>query len=109
MMTHEFDDACSHMLQVVQLNLMTKHKMAWENQPMARRVSVSVSPCICNCIPSVCAFAFVKFINYLIMLFHSAGAADASHDNEEQADAQQANDAGKYLHFQISFIIAIEF
>ena len=46
----------------------------------------------------------------LIMLFHSAGAADASHDNEEQADdAQQANDAGKYLHFQISFIIAIEF
>ena len=44
------------------------------------------------------------------MLFHYVGAADASHDDEEQADdAQQADDAGKYLHLQLSFIIATEF
>ena len=44
------------------------------------------------------------------MLFHFAGAADASHDDEEQADdAQQADDAGKYLHSQLFFIISIEF
>ena len=68
-------------------------------------------------LPLVFAIVFPAFVHLhllmtsiLILLFHSAGAADASHDNEEQADdAHQANDAGKYLHFQISFIIAIEF
>ena len=67
--------------------------------------------------PLVFAILFPAFVHLhlimssiLIMLFHSAGAADASHDDEEQADdAQQADDAGKYLHSQLFFIISIEF